>query len=156
MKKLIGIIGVVALLALASISVDAQVVVMQKKFVATAGNVTVSLDTVTNTGTNYLTNIAPIAQTPGAQRTVLVVWTATKQSGTVAGTVTLQGSLDGTNFFTLTGGTAGVQTGAFTATNVASQTTAWTVNANYCKYYRVTWTGTGTMAATQAAKVLVQ
>lgn len=123
-------------------------------------------DTVTNTGTNFLTTGYPqltsytsatysgsaVAITTPALTTTVQA-NLTKISGTVAGTVTLQGSLDAANWTTVTGTTTGVQTGAFTATNVASQATVWTlVNSPY-RFYRVTWTGTGTMAASMTAFV---
>lgn len=154
MKKAILIFSLLFSMAVA---VNAQtVIVMKKHFVAVAGNVDVAFDTVTNTGTNYLTNLVPATLSPGGQRTVVVQWVATKVSGTVAGTVTLQGSVDGTNFWTLTGAATGASTTTKTATDVASQTTAWVIGSNPCKYYRVTWTGAGTMVATQAAKLMVQ
>lgn len=152
MKKFIFFI----LLLVGVASAEAQVVTMKKHFIATAGNVDVAFDTVTNTGTNYLGNLSASVGSPGTQRTVVIVWTATKQSGTVAGTVKIQGSNDGTNFFTLTGAATGSSTTTFTATDVASQTTAWVLNANPCRFYRVSWTGSGTMAATQAATLFVQ
>lgn len=150
MKKLIFLFAF-ALTVSAAVA-QGTVITMKKHF----PNTDVAFDTVTNTGTNFLTNIAPQNAQPGGQRVVSVVWTATKTSGTVAGTVTLQASHDGTTFIAITAGAEGTQTGAFTATNVASQTTTWTLAGHYYKYYRVTWTGTGTMVATQAATLLVQ
>lgn len=65
----------------------------------------------------------------------------TKISGTVAGTVLLQGSLDGTNY---------ISVGADTMTNtdVATGTHFWVVTGNPYGYYRLLLTGSGTMSAT--------
>lgn len=62
-----------------------------------------------------------------------------KVSGTVAGTATFQGSLDGTNWETIGS--------AFTLTNVATQAKAFTQSASPYTSYRVTFVGTGTMSA---------
>ncbi|TXI13250.1 MAG: hypothetical protein E6Q68_01685 [Polynucleobacter sp.] len=68
---------------------------------------------------------------------------ATKVSGTLAGTATLQGSIDGVNFVTIGS--------AFTLTNVAKSTTIWTVDYGPYSRYRVIFTGSGTMSATGSA-----
>lgn len=133
-------------------SANAQLLTMKKHY----PNTDVVLDTVTNTATAFLGNLVQINTGPGSQRTVSIIWTATKISGTVAGTVKIQGSNDGTNFITLTGAATGQSTTTFTATDVASQTTGWLITGNFCRFYRVSWTGAGTMAASQAATVLVQ
>lgn len=145
MKKYIFIL--LALVALGTIQANAQRN-FQKKFSNAGVPFYVTSDTVTNTGTNYLSTIQPIG---GPASTCTIQWTGTRQSGTVAGTVTLQGSLDAVSWTTVTGTSTGVQTGAFTATNVATQATTWTLVGNPFPYYRVTWTGSGTMAATQTA-----
>jgi len=69
------------------------------------------LDTVTNAGTRIQRGQA---NTGGANINVTLQVVITKISGTVGGTVTCQGSLDGTNFVTIGS--------AATATDVASQT----------------------------------
>ena len=148
MKKLFLIISLFAFAFI--VNGQGSLKALQKKVNLTTPTI-ISFDTVTNTGTNYLTTLVPIS---GAYQTVTVQWNGTKLSGTVAGTVTLQGSLDNVNFITVTGTATGVQTGAFTATNVATQSTSWTLVNNPYAYYRVTWTGVGTMAATQTANIL--
>lgn len=144
-------VAMIALLFMFALGVQAQSTssqVMKKHF----ANTDVATDTITNTGTNYVSTLVAIkipAYTTTIQANIV------KISGTVAGTVTLQGSLDATNWTTVTGTATGVQTGAFTATNVASQSTTWTLVNNPFIYYRITWTGTGTMAATLAGLVWI-
>ena len=99
--------------------------------------------TVTNTGTSTLSIGSNEVGT-----TTTIHFEATKTSGTVAGTVSLYGSLDGTNFRSISSTT-------FTATDVATQGFIWTLTGSPCNNYRVTWTGTGTMVATFTAKVLI-
>lgn len=105
-------------------------------------------DTVSNTGTIYLTS-GRVAG-PGD---VTIQVNATKISGTVGGTISLQGSLDGTNFKALN--TAETQTALATVTATdASNVYHWRLNGSPFLYYRVSWTGTGTMAASFTAKIL--
>jgi hypothetical protein len=108
-------------------------------------------DTVTNTATIYLTS-PQINPNKGLSTTVQV--NVTKISGTVGGTISLQGSLDGTNFKALN--TAETQTALATVTATdATNVYHWRLNGNPFLYYRVSWTGTGTMSASFTAKVLV-
>ena len=66
--------------------------------------------------------------------------TVTKISGTVGGTATLQGSMNGTDWYTVPG------TSAYTITD-GTQTTAFKV-ADYCDIHlRLRVVGTGTMSA---------
>lgn len=70
----------------------------------------------------------------------------TKVSGTVAGTSVLYGSIDGVNF---------VSTGdTLTNTNVATNSFLVTKATPY-KYWRILTTGSGTMSATTAAKIII-
>lgn len=122
-------------------------------------------DTVTNTGTNFLSTGYPqlssytaavyagsaVAIVSPSYSTVVQV-NIHKLSGTVAGTVTLQGSLDGsTNGWSTVLQSPYAATYTFTATDVADQSKTWTVANNPYRFYRVTWTGAGTMAATMSA-----
>ena len=106
-------------------------------------------DTVTNTATAYVTTRV-LANRQVVSTTIQIV--VTKISGTVGGTITLQGSIDGTNFKALN--TPNTQTAMATIT--AADATAiyhyWLAGCPY-QYYRVSWTGTGTMSATVAAKL---
>ena len=119
----------------------------QQQDLVSSYNLTV--DTVVNSATGYLgTRIA------GAKEEVTIQFVATKNSGTVGGTVSLLGSLDGINYkaATVAEGTTALPT--FTATDVASQTFIWRVTKNPYLYYRVSWTGTGTMSAKFTARAV--
>lgn len=107
-------------------------------------------DTVTNTGTAVVsTRQMPINTTFSEA----LVWiTVTKIGGTVGGTITLQGSIDGTNYKALN--TVDTQTALATITATdASNTYHYRLSGGNFPYLRVSWTGTGTMSATVAAKV---
>jgi hypothetical protein len=102
-------------------------------------------DTVTNTGTAFVS-----ARTnTSSDAAVGVAATVTKISGTVTGTVILQGSLDGTNYYT-------ISTDTLMLTDVASQGKIFKLDHNYVNYYRLLATGAGTMAATIAGKLVVK
>lgn len=114
---------------------------------------TLYLDTVTNSGTNSVTlQVQQSYQSLGIQVVV------TKLSGTAAGTVTLQGSNDGSNYVTVstayleaissaapftTSGTA-----TLSVTNVTTNTKIFVVRGSPYQYYRLSHTGSGTMACT--------
>ncbi len=108
-------------------------------------------DTVANTATNTL--VARMQQ--WAER-ITIQAVVTKISGTAAGTVTLQGSNDGTNFVTVNTGyltndvtTAPFTTGGtatLTVTNVTTTTKIFVVRGSPYEYYRLSYTGSGTMS----------
>lgn len=109
---------------------------------------TVTSDTVTNTGSGFL--YAKRVAGPG---TVTVQVNATKVSGTVGGTLTLYGSLDGVTYSALN--TEETQTAL--ATKTATDATAsyhWRLKNSPFLYYGVGWVGTGTMVATFTAKIM--
>ena len=143
MKNLIKFlfVGVVAILTF-SFEVKAQVFDLKSVYNVTS-------DTVTNTGTVYLTT----PRISNAPPTSTTIWVAvTKISGTVGGTITLQGSLDGTNFKAIN--TVDTQTALATITATdASNTYHWRLAGSPFLYYRVSWTGTGTMAASFRAQI---
>jgi len=90
-------------------------------------------DTVVNAATvNIALTVAP-AYNSGAFQVVV-----TKVSGTVAGNAIFQGSVDGVNF---------VNIDTLTTSNVATQTKIFTQTPVLYPFYRVSYTGTGTMAA---------
>lgn len=100
-----------------------------------------TLDTVTNTGTRYagVTITKPAAS-------LAIVLKVTKISGTVGGTISWQGSNNGTDYATI------------------STTSPSDATANYLysvtgqppyKYYRASWTGTGTMSASIAGTYVI-
>ena len=99
-------------------------------------------DTVTNTGTAYLS-----LKLTGYY-TVSIQVNVTKISGTLGGTIVLQGSLDGTNYVTIP------SSSSLTVTNVASQGYLWTYSNSPYLYYRVLATGTGTMSGIISAKIM--
>lgn len=109
-----------------------------------------STDTVTNTATVYLQS----PRVEAAAATSTTIWIAvTKISGTVGGTITLQGSLDGTNFKAIN--TVDTQTALATITATdATNTYHYRLAGSPFMYYRVSWTGTGTMSASFSAKIL--
>ena len=94
-----------------------------------------TLDTVTNAGSKSTTAKKVGSWYYGASVSAHVI--VTKISGTVGGSIGLYGSMDGTNW-----------------TICETATTATDATANYYitttkryGYYKVMWTGTGTMAA---------
>lgn len=120
-----------------------------------------ALDTVTNAGTKTLTS----AKTTLPYKTISVDVTVTKLSGTIAGTITLQGSVNGVNYVTVPtafietpSGQAPYSTGGaatFTATNVTTQTKIWSIIGHPYVYYRVSYTGSGTMSGTIKGDIFV-
>ncbi len=90
-------------------------------------------DTVVNTGTKNLNLTVKGTNTTGLFQVVV-----TKISGTVAGNVIFQGSVDGTNFVNLD---------TLATTNVTTQTKVFSDIPVKYPFYRVTYTGSGTMSA---------
>jgi hypothetical protein len=140
MKKFIVLILTLAL----GVSVNAQVFDLYQPL-----GTRVTSDTVTNTATAYLTTVV-VSPAPAVTSTIWVA--VTKISGTVGGTITLQGSLDGTNYKAAYALNTATALATFTATD-ASNTYHWIISGSPYKYYRVSWTGTGTMAASFTAQV---
>ncbi len=99
-------------------------------------------DTVTNSGTAY---VQLLAQSTYEQISIEAV--VTKISGTVAGYVLLSGSVDGTNFINL-------NTDTLSNTDVTTNKKIWVLTGNKYLYYRLTATGSGTMAASIKGYVL--
>lgn len=118
------------------------------------------LDTVTNTGTKTMT-----AKISGHYRTVSISATATFTTGTLGGTMTLQGSLDGVNYITVP--TAFIETpssqapytttgaATFTVPNYSAPTKIFTVIGSPYSYFRISYAGTGTMVATIKGSLFV-
>lgn len=106
---------------------------------------------VTNTGTATST-----LKVTGSTSYVSIQAVFTKTSGTLGGTATLQGSLDGVNYVTIpTAGAVGAAA-TYTVTDTATQSVIFAVDDNAFLYYRVSWTGTGTMVGTLASYLLVK
>ncbi len=141
MKK-IAILLFVGLAAFLTIDVKAQVADFRSVYNLTS-------DTVTNTATITMTSPA-ISPAPATSTTIWIA--VTKISGTVGGTLTLQGSIDGTNWKAMN--TVDTQTALATITATdASNTYHYRLAGSPFPYYRVSWTGTGTMAASFTAKL---
>lgn len=104
-------------------------------------------DTTTNTATSYVS--LPVQNW---YNTVSIQSVVTKISGTVAGTVTLQGSLDGTNYEAVSASYADVV--SYVPTNVATSTKLFVVTGSPYRYYRLSYTGTGTMSASHRGYLL--
>lgn len=98
-------------------------------------------DTITNTGSGYVQyTLSNYYEKVSFQPVV------TKLSGTAGGTVTLQVSNDGTNFVTISSSYASATT--LSVTNQTTNTSILTVTSSPYKYYRLSYTGSGTMSCT--------
>lgn len=93
-------------------------------------------DTATNTGTAYV----ELAITKTWSK-ISVQAVVTKISGTVAGNVLLQASLDGVNY-------KDISTDTLSNSDQTTNTKIWIVEGSPYAYYRLLLTGSGTMAAT--------
>lgn len=131
MKKFLLIAGLIAL-AFVPATINAQMSTPKLLTTTAFGN---ALDTVDNTEAHVTTasegKISTWRTGITAQCNVL------KISGTVAGSLALQGSMDGTNFVTI---------GTATTPSDASGNYGFNSIVRYY-YYRISWTGAGTMSA---------
>jgi hypothetical protein len=100
--------------------------------------------TLTNAATAYSTRTIN-----GPARSLSIQMVVTKTSGTVAGTASLEGSHDGTNY-------ASISASTFTLTDVASQNFIWNLAPAPVPYYRVKFVTTGTMVAVPAVTAVVR
>jgi len=134
MKKLFLIAGIAALFiaAVPSISVNAQMAVPKAMTTTAFGNV---IDTVDNTEQHVTTPADGLIKNWKAGATAMVV--VKKISGTVGGTLVLQGSMDGTEWVTI---------GSAATVTDASNNYSFNTTVRYY-YFRISWTGTGTMSA---------
>lgn len=113
-------------------------------------------DTATNTGDVWLgVEYSGSAYTQIKKDFLLsVAVTTTQLTGTIAGTVTLQGSMDGTTFVNIDSTNCGVDPyvgAAYTFTAANGTTKLWYVSTIF-PYYRVFYDGSGTHTSTVAAK----
>jgi hypothetical protein len=130
MKKLF----IIACLSLIGFMANAQAVSTMKNTLYP----TLTSDTVTNTGTG-----AVYINLLSAYSNVSIQPKVTRISGTMNSNSApkLQGSLDGTNYYDIVGDTLHI-------TNTGSPIVDdWLLTSQGYKYYKVTWTGTGTMSA---------
>jgi len=110
-------------------------------------NVSLTSDTTDNTGVSYV----GLGVEKWYER-VTIQSVVTKISGTVAGTVTLQGSIDGTNYVTVNSSYADVT--SYSPANVATSSKLFVVTGSPYRYYRLSYTGAGTMSASHRGYVL--
>ncbi|MEK9157696.1 MAG: hypothetical protein AAB638_00750 [Patescibacteria group bacterium] len=108
-----------------------------RNFYNALGSTLLVSDTVTNTATGFVQVDASLE----SGNVSSVQFIATKISGLVAGTIAIHGSNDGVDY-------ASISSTTFTATDVATQGGIWQFTGSPVRYYRITWTGAGTMAAT--------
>ena len=105
-------------------------------------------DTVTSTSAKYLVSgVIPATQE------LRVVALFTELSGTTAGTASLEGSVDGTIWFSLERNNSDSAVASYSLTDVASQTKSWTISYPTLKYIRVKTVGISTPNFTVAAKI---
>ena len=124
MKKLIFLF---AILAAFVFTAEAQKI----KVVAFAN------DTVTDTGTATMATVKF-----STANSVSVVIKTTQLTGTIAGSIVFQGSIDGTNYAT-------IDTNTYTPTDAGTYAWTNTTTTNYpaYRYYRLLWTGSGTQSS---------
>ena len=145
MKKILSIL---ALFICVAVSTQAQRIATSGTLVsATYGKVT---DTVTSTAAHYM--VLPSGTTLPATMELTVVATCVEITGTTAGTLTCEGSVDGTNWTSLylTNSTTALQ--SFTATDVANQSFSWKLDNFSYKYVRIKAVGISTPQFTIAGK----
>jgi len=107
--------------------------------------------TPTHAVTDTLTNAVAKSQygiINGSMAHVTVQATLVEISGTQAGTLTFQGSIDGLVWSTIGS--------AYTITDVASQTTSWSVTPSLWRYYRISAAPSGTQSTKLTTKVLTR
>lgn len=138
-------LAMIALLMVAGFGAQAQTSVLQDL----KSVYSLSSDTVANTATIYLSTASRV-NGPGV---VTVQVNVTKISGTVGGTISLLGSLDGTNYKALNTEETQTALATITATD-ATNVYHWRLSKSPFLYYRVSWTGTGTMSASFTAKLM--
>lgn len=118
-------------------------------------------DTVTNTATKYLyyTNGLSAPQLKGVLHTSAIAITVTKISGTVAGTISVEGSLDGVNYYNVYNSHfagSDISNYNYTATDVSTQTFRFAPPFWADLYLRVKYTGAGNMSAKVEAKLFAR
>lgn len=109
-----------------------------------------TVDTVTNTGTKYMYTGA----IKGFQKVVSIQVSLTEISGTTGGTISLEASLDGTNYYSYFDSKAASYT--FTPSDVTSQNFRFQITDVGDVYFRVKYVGTGTMSDKITAKYLAR
>jgi hypothetical protein len=145
MKKLILILFV-GLVAFSTVESKAQVGILESPY----GFSTDTLTLAAATGTIFLTTDL-IKAAPATSTTV--EFKVVRLSGTTAGTATLQGSMDGTNWNAMTTPNTATALATYTVANSASAFYAWSISGSPYPYLRVSWTATtATFSAIISAK----
>lgn len=133
------------ILSLAILGIVASESVKAQSPVTMISQYSLTLDTVTNTATKYLT--LPTAVTANKlYQSLLIVFTATEISGTTAGTATIEVSANGSDWASMPPDSCAGIYASYTLTDVTSQTFAWTVTPWYGYKFRLKVTGVGTMS----------
>lgn len=133
MKQFLKLFALSVMFAIGAISTESNA-----QAVAMAGS-----DTVINTGT-----VSCTYRVTGKPTYVVVQNVVTKVSGTVAAKTYLYASADGVNYVVID---------SVTNTNQATNTKIWIVaNPKAYTHYKVSYTGTGTMSAILAPKILIR
>lgn len=130
MKRILLPLALFVVIATATLNVQAQ-----NANILRSTPTHVPTDTVINTGVKYQYS-APIAGYADALTFQFVI---TKISGTVGGSIVLQGTLDGTNYINIGS--------AIVPTDVASQSGSFALAVHNYITYRISYTGAGTMSA---------
>lgn len=112
---------------------------------ATAGT------TVTNSGTGTVS-----LQLKNQYEYVTIQAVCTKTSGTIAGTVTVQGSNDGTNYVTVNTSYISGGSATLSCTDQSVNSKFFIITGAPYRYYRLSWTGSGTMAGKLYGYILPQ
>lgn len=144
MKKLFLMLAIML-----TISISAQVTGPKITYTA-VGNL---LSTPTHPAIDTITNAVSKSQfaiVNGANVHFTIQSTLTKISGTVAGTVKPQGSIDGITYYDIPNQTA------LTLTDVASQGAIWVISNSPYQYYKVLVTPSGTQSTKIASLGLVR
>lgn len=112
---------------------------------------TLTSDTVTDAGTAVL--ISPVVS--GGGSSVLITLRVVKISGTVAGTILIQGcaTCDGNDWATVNTAGTFTSSGSPTVANATGAYALW-LPASPFRRYKITHTGTGTMAARDFATIV--
>ena len=136
MKKFLFLFACLAFIGLGSVSAQS--------FTMTGNDVV-----VTNTAT-----VACSLKVSNAYNAVTVQAVVTKTSGTIAGTVTLQGSVDGVNYETVPVSLVAGGASTYTATDLALQAKTFVITGSPFLYYKLSYTGSGTMVGSLAGFIL--
>ena len=107
--------------------------------------------TVTNTGTGTV-----VMQVANQYDVTSIQVVCAKTSGTIGGTVTLQGSNDGTNYVTVNTSYISGGSATLSCSNVSINTRMFIITGSPYRYYRLSWTGSGTMAGKLYGYILPQ